>query len=153
MELFWTKPSSDDARPTDPLGLDAMRDELADTLVPCLTGRTRTHEDFYWCLTFTRWASSKPSEKDRVARLLIYERWLKLRRAEVGFTFAGFRDFLPRADTAGCQEHQGFVLLYVGIAPTAPPRNGGRPSSQNLRKRIQYHLRGNDPPTPLPSAS
>jgi hypothetical protein len=45
--MFWTKPSTDEATPTDPLGLDSMRDELADKLEPCLTGRTRSHEDFY----------------------------------------------------------------------------------------------------------
>lgn len=54
-----------------------------------------------------------------------------------------FRNLLSLADTAGCHKLQGFVLLYVGIAPTQPPENGGRPSSQHLRKRIQYHLRGN----------
>jgi hypothetical protein len=34
-------------------------------------------------------------------------------------------------------------LLYVGISPSAPPRNGKPPSQQNLRKRIRYHFRGN----------
>ncbi|HEV2208836.1 MAG TPA: hypothetical protein VG167_08675 [Verrucomicrobiae bacterium] len=29
------------------------------------------------------------------------------------------------------------------MAPTSPPANAERPSSQHLRKRIQYHLRGN----------
>jgi hypothetical protein len=56
--MFWTRPSTDEATPTDPLGLDSMRDELADKLVPCLTGRTRSHEDFYWCLTFPRRVTS-----------------------------------------------------------------------------------------------
>lgn len=34
-------------------------------------------------------------------------------------------------------------LLYVGISPSEPPRNGKAPSKQNLRKRIRYHFRGN----------
>lgn len=34
-------------------------------------------------------------------------------------------------------------LLYVGISPSEPPRNGKAPSQQNLRKRIRYHFRGN----------
>jgi hypothetical protein len=34
-------------------------------------------------------------------------------------------------------------LLYVGISPKAPARDGGRPSQQNVRRRIRYHYRGN----------
>jgi hypothetical protein len=34
-------------------------------------------------------------------------------------------------------------LLYVGVSPSEPPRNGKAPSQQNLRKRIRYHFRGN----------
>jgi hypothetical protein len=34
-------------------------------------------------------------------------------------------------------------LLYVGISPKRPPSHGGQASRQNLRKRIQYHYRGN----------
>jgi hypothetical protein len=34
-------------------------------------------------------------------------------------------------------------LLYVGISPKAPPRNGAEPSGENLRKRIRTHYRGN----------
>ncbi len=61
--VFWSRPSDDDdARPTDPLGLDAMREELSDRLVPCLTGRTREHEQFFWSLVFglsTRFSGSR----------------------------------------------------------------------------------------------
>ena len=92
MDLFWTIPSADDLTPTDPLGLDAMRDELADKLVPCLTGRTQSHEDFYWCLAFVGWSSQCPSEKLRITRFLNYERWLKLCWFNKGRKgFAGFR--------------------------------------------------------------
>lgn len=35
------------------------------------------------------------------------------------------------------------MLLYVGIAPKAPPRNGRPPSSQRLCHRVRYHYRGN----------
>ncbi|WP_433266244.1 GIY-YIG nuclease family protein [Actinosynnema sp. CS-041913] len=35
------------------------------------------------------------------------------------------------------------TLLYVGIAPKAPPANGGRPSRQGLRSRVRYHFSGN----------
>ena len=34
-------------------------------------------------------------------------------------------------------------LLYVGISPSAPPRNGGAPSAQSLQHRIRYHFAGN----------
>lgn len=34
-------------------------------------------------------------------------------------------------------------LLYIGIAPREPRRSDSRPSSQNLRKRIRNHFRGN----------
>jgi hypothetical protein len=35
------------------------------------------------------------------------------------------------------------TLLYVGISPKAPPKNGKPPSRQTLRSRIRYHYRGN----------
>jgi hypothetical protein len=34
-------------------------------------------------------------------------------------------------------------LLYVGIAPKAPPKNGAKPSKQTMRERIRYHYQGN----------
>jgi hypothetical protein len=49
----------------------------------------------------------------------------------------------PGVPTADCQRWDGSTLLYVGISPKAPPRDGGRPSRQNLRRRIRYHYRGN----------
>jgi hypothetical protein len=50
----------------------------------------------------------------------------------------------PHLDIAvdGCASHDGMPLLYVGIAPKAPPRLG-TPSRQRLRTRIRYHYRGN----------
>ena len=101
MDLFWTIPSTDGATPNDPLGLDAMRNELADKLVPCLTGRTHSHEDFYWCLTFIRWSSSRASEKERISQFLRYERWLKLCWANDGRSFAGSRQATMQASEKG----------------------------------------------------
>jgi hypothetical protein len=37
----------------------------------------------------------------------------------------------------------GQKLLYIGISPSAPPRNGKLPSQQNLSCRIRYHYQGN----------
>jgi hypothetical protein len=34
-------------------------------------------------------------------------------------------------------------LLYIGISPSAPPKNGKLPSSQSLQSRIRYHFCGN----------
>ena len=34
-------------------------------------------------------------------------------------------------------------LLYVGISPKAPPKNGAKPSKQTMRERIRYHYQGN----------
>jgi hypothetical protein len=89
--VFWSRPSDDDdARPTDPLGLDAMREELSDRLVPCLTGRTREHEQFFWSLVFVRWAQEEEvADEARVQRFLCWERCLKLywaHRRRDGFT-------------------------------------------------------------------
>ena len=43
----------------------------------------------------------------------------------------------------GCHQTEEGWLLYVGISPKAPPRNGVPASRQNLRTRIRYHYRGN----------
>lgn len=37
----------------------------------------------------------------------------------------------------------GSRLLYVGISPSAPPKNGKALSSQTLKSRIRYHFCGN----------
>ena len=54
-----------------------------------------------------------------------------------------FREVPPLVPTMGCITQGGSTLLYVGIAPKAPPANGAAPSSQTLSKRIRYHYRGN----------
>lgn len=46
-------------------------------------------------------------------------------------------------DLDSCWKWHDRYLLYIGISPKEPPRNGRPPSSQNLRKRIAYHMRGN----------
>ncbi|MGC2676620.1 MAG: hypothetical protein WA415_11555 [Mycobacterium sp.] len=51
---------------------------------------------------------------------------------------------LPAAiDVSRCERKCDLTLLYVGISPSRPPRNGKPPSQQNIRKRITYHFRGN----------
>jgi len=86
-----------------------MRDELADHLVPCLTGRTWKHEDFYWTLVFIKWASEESSERSRVRRFLQYERWLKLLWAKSGRKgFTGVRE----AERQAFGEDGGLIAAY-----------------------------------------
>jgi GIY-YIG catalytic domain-containing protein len=54
-----------------------------------------------------------------------------------------FRDIPPRVPVEGCVRHKDLTLLYVGISPSKPPRNGKPPSKYNLRIRIRQHLAGN----------
>lgn len=54
-----------------------------------------------------------------------------------------FDELPPGVDARGCHTIPEGVLLYVGIAPKEPPRNGTRPSTQTLWHRIRYHYRGN----------
>jgi GIY-YIG catalytic domain len=54
-----------------------------------------------------------------------------------------FRQSPQAVDASGAFEREGLRLLYVGISPKAPPRNGRPSSTQNLYKRVQYHYTGN----------
>lgn len=49
----------------------------------------------------------------------------------------------PGVPLHGTHQTEHGHLLYVGISPSKPPRNGKPPSRQNLRTRIRYHFRGN----------
>jgi len=54
-----------------------------------------------------------------------------------------FKELPGCVDAAGCIKRDGLTLLYVGISPKAPPKNGAAPSRQSLRSRIRHHYRGN----------
>lgn len=54
-----------------------------------------------------------------------------------------FRDLPPLLAANGCCRHEDLTLLYAGISPDRPPRNGQPASTQNLRARIRYHYTGN----------
>jgi hypothetical protein len=54
-----------------------------------------------------------------------------------------FHELPTFLDVAGCVKRDDLTLLYVGIAPKAPPTNGRGPSSQTIRSRLRYHYRGN----------
>lgn len=63
------------------------------------------------------------------------------RRAGV---YAWYFDAIPPGvPVNGCVQHDGHTLLYIGISPSADPRNGKPPSKQNLQQRIRYHMQGN----------
>lgn len=53
-----------------------------------------------------------------------------------------FKD-VPHVPVEDCVKSNGKVLLYSGISPSAPPKNGKPPSKQNLWSRVRYHFRGN----------
>lgn len=44
--------------------------------------------------------------------------------------------------TARCVKDGGWTLLYVGIAPSAPPSNGKAASKATLRSRLRQHFSG-----------
>lgn len=54
-----------------------------------------------------------------------------------------FNEVPSGVPTAKCVRRREWVLLYVGISPKAPPRNGAAPSRQTLRTRVRYHFSGN----------
>ena len=54
-----------------------------------------------------------------------------------------FREVPPRVPTNGCRVLDGLTLLYLGISPKAPPKNGKPPSTQTLWHRVRYHYQGN----------
>lgn len=54
-----------------------------------------------------------------------------------------FDEDLPGVLTEGCRVSEFGTLLYVGIAPKAPPADGRPSSRQHLRQRVGYHFRGN----------
>ena len=46
-------------------------------------------------------------------------------------------------DVSGCHHVDGFTLLYTGISPKQPPRNGRPARKGQLRQRIVTHYAGN----------
>lgn len=53
-----------------------------------------------------------------------------------------FDEVPPGVPTAKCVRQADWTLLYVGIAPKAPPSNGKPPSQATLRKRLRQHFGG-----------
>jgi len=94
----------------------------------------------------------KPNDFDLVIDSLIHPKKL-FTRAEVlqkkcpvpnspGIYAWFFKEIPQGAPTEGCLMFDDKHLLYAGISPRKPPRIG-KPSNQNLRKRIKNHYKGN----------
>ena len=54
-----------------------------------------------------------------------------------------FRTVPPGVPKERCARFGDLTLLYIGIAPKAPPQNRAVPSKQRLFHRIRYHYQGN----------
>lgn len=54
-----------------------------------------------------------------------------------------FREVPEGVPVSDCLTFEDLTLLYAGISPKAPPRNGRLPSTQTLYDRIRYHYTGN----------
>jgi hypothetical protein len=63
--------------------------------------------------------------------------------AEPGVYGWWFRELPADIDVANCKARDGLVLLYAGISPKEPPKNGRGPSKETLRSRIRTHYTGN----------
>ncbi len=51
-----------------------------------------------------------------------------------------FREIPGDIDVSGCEQQDGWTLLYVGISPGPPPKSGKPQTPQDIRKRIRYHF-------------
>ena len=54
-----------------------------------------------------------------------------------------FKTIPPTVPTDTCNSIRGLTLLYCGISPKAPPKDGKKASEQTLWNRIRYHFNGN----------
>ena len=54
-----------------------------------------------------------------------------------------FKEIPPYIRTDGCIKFENLFLLYIGISPSFPPRNGKPPSNQTIYGRIRNHYSGN----------
>ncbi len=54
-----------------------------------------------------------------------------------------FKEIPPYIRTDGCVKLENLYLLYIGISPNSPPKNGKPPSNQTIYDRIRNHYSGN----------
>lgn len=83
--IFWNKPPiRERGRSVDPLGFVALREAMADALVPLLSGATRSADDYIWTMIGLRWAMERTGSviedkiyNDRNYGFATFERALK----------------------------------------------------------------------------
>lgn len=80
IEGFWSKPPDYGRnRELDPLALSTVHEAAADVLLPFLSGRTRSAEDFLWVLVGLRWASEHAATEGEIWECFeAFEKALKL---------------------------------------------------------------------------
>jgi hypothetical protein len=125
-EGFWSQPPEiGRSRELDPLGLSSVHEAAADVLLPFLSGRTRTADEYLWVLIGLRWSEGRSaSEAEIWDGFEAFEKALKLswyhsgRRQ--GFTGvdairghyeAGRRDF--NFNLVSLQRSQGLLGAYI----------------------------------------
>ncbi|WP_254788444.1 GIY-YIG nuclease family protein [Arthrobacter sp. ok909] len=122
------------AAPVVPL-LDAAKDSQSS--LPALTSVERDSSEDY---------TAELTQLPRPARLYTREEVLERSSPvpKVSGIYAWYFDEVPPGvDGRDCHAIAEGAMLYVGIAPKEPPRNGTTPSTQTLWNRLRYHYRGN----------
>jgi hypothetical protein len=92
--LFWNRPlPKSGGRLVDPLGFDALREAMADVLLPWLTGGTRDSDEYLWTLIGLRWAQESTGSLVDAAifnrGFAPFERALKQYWCKKGRSFSG----------------------------------------------------------------
>jgi hypothetical protein len=141
IEGFWSKaPEYGRSRELDPLGLSTVHEAAADVLLPFLSGRTWTAEDYLWVLVGLRWAGEHASTEGEIWEYFeVFEKALKLnwyhRGRRQGFTGvdavrdhynAGRTDLLFKL--VSNQRSQGLLGAYLRSL-----REGGLVERRSLR--------------------
>lgn len=96
IEGYWSRlPEHGRQRELDPLGLSAMHEAAADVLLPFVSGRTRSAEDYVWVLLGLRWAGSISGTDADI--------WEGFERFEKGLKLSWFHERLRRAGFTGVE--------------------------------------------------
>ena len=115
--MFWNKPCKmSTERPSDPLGLDTLREAMADVLVPSLSARTKYAEDYLWILLGLKWARAEagsPLDADIWRHFARFERalkqyWFKLK---IHPDFQGKREVTKRCENRDRPDLETPILL------------------------------------------
>lgn len=116
-ELFWNIAAKRKQNKTlDPLGLDALREAMADELAPYLTGGTRSANDYLWTTLGLQWAQATTDsvidqeifdEGFRVFESLLKQHWYRHTHLK---SFAGV-DVVKQLQQGDAPDSQRAILL------------------------------------------